>query len=150
MATNCSTAYRKHHHMKMHHKFVEHIPDDLSEKVLYISIPFTTAVHLCACGCGREIVTPFTPADWRLIFDGETVSLDPSIGNWSLSCRSHYWIERGSVQWAEQWSDERVRLSRTADKRRRARIAKDPACAPKAKRVEKSLWRQLLFRLLGR
>ncbi|MDH2356437.1 DUF6527 family protein [Bradyrhizobium sp. SSUT112] len=23
-------------------------------------------MHLCCCGCGREVVTPLTPAQWRL------------------------------------------------------------------------------------
>ncbi|WP_417924835.1 DUF6527 family protein [Collimonas pratensis] len=27
--------------------------------------------------------------DWSLTYDGKTVSLDPSIGNWSLPCRAH-------------------------------------------------------------
>ncbi|MGW5416889.1 DUF6527 family protein [Actinomadura geliboluensis] len=28
------------------------------------------------------------------------MSLDPSIGNWSLPCRSHYGVRRGRVQQA--------------------------------------------------
>ncbi|MFC4855982.1 DUF6527 family protein [Actinophytocola glycyrrhizae] len=33
--------------------------------------------------------------DQRRDFNGETVSLSPSIGNWSFPCRSHYYsLER--------------------------------------------------------
>lgn len=81
------------------HQFVDHAPETLEEGILYISIPFTSALHLCCCGCRREVVTPLTPCDWRLIFDGQTVSLEPSIGNWSFPCRSHYWIRRSTVRW---------------------------------------------------
>jgi hypothetical protein len=42
-------------------------------------------------------VTPFTPTDWRMTFDGESVSLDPSVGNWNQKCRSHYVIRRNRV-----------------------------------------------------
>ena len=53
-----------------------------------MSIPYATAVHLCACGCGNKVVTPFSPAEWQLTYDGDTVSLSPSIGNWQFPCKS--------------------------------------------------------------
>jgi len=34
-------------------EFVEYIPNMLEIGVLYISIPYQTASHLCACGCGE-------------------------------------------------------------------------------------------------
>lgn len=74
------------------HKFVELMPPKLEENVLYISIECVVAIHLCACGCGSKTVTPLSPTGWQLKFDGEKVSLNPSIGNWNFSCRSHYWI----------------------------------------------------------
>jgi hypothetical protein len=60
-------------------------------------------------------VTPLSPTDWKLTFDGVSVSLHPSIGNWSLPCRSHYWIDRGKVKWAAQWSDEQIQAGRAND-----------------------------------
>src|SRR5687768_3446048 len=98
------------------HEFVEYIPEALKEGVLYVSIPFATAVHSCCCGCGNEIVTPLSPTDWKLIFDGQSVSLDPSIGNWSLDCQSHYWIKRDAVRWAPSWSRRQIEEARTADR----------------------------------
>lgn len=100
----------------MQHEFVRSVPDSLEPEMLYISIDFGTAVHLCACGCGNEIVTPITPTDWSFTFDGESVSLNPSIGNWSLPCRSHYWIRRGQVIWAAQWTEEEISLGRKMDR----------------------------------
>ncbi len=88
--------------MKLMHKFVTTIPphDQLEDGVIYISMDFSTAIHKCACGCCNEVVTPFAPNGWKLIFDGKTVSLSPSIGNWSFPCQSHYWIRRNQVRWA--------------------------------------------------
>jgi hypothetical protein len=71
------------------HEFVELISDELAADTLYISIPYTTAVHSCMCGCGTKVVTPISLARWQLMFDGDTVSLWPSIGNWGFRCRSH-------------------------------------------------------------
>jgi hypothetical protein len=97
------------------HEFVEFIPDELKQGAVYISMRFATVSHLCCCGCGNKVVTPLRPTDWKLIFDGKTVSLDPSIGNWSFPCRSHYWITNNRVRWAPQWSKERIEAGRAHD-----------------------------------
>ena len=101
---------------KLSHRFVEFIPEVIEDGVLYVSIAYGTASHRCCCGCGREVVTPLTPTDWKLIFDGETVSLHPSIGNWNSPCRSHYWIQRNRVEWAEDWSDRQVKTADAIDR----------------------------------
>ncbi len=108
---------------RLGHEFVERIPERLEEGVLYVSILYATAMHLCACGCGREVVTPLTPTDWEIAFNGETVSLSPSIGNWSFQCQSHYWIRRGRVRWARWMSREEIERSRERDRRRKERYA---------------------------
>ena len=99
------------------HKFVESLPDVLEEKTLCVCMEFATAAHKCACVCGREVVTPFSPTDWKVIYDGKTVTLDPSIGNWSFPCRSHYWIRRDRVEWAPAWSDEEIKMGHMRDRR---------------------------------
>lgn len=101
--------------MKLKHKFVKNIPDKIEDRVLYISIDFASAIHKCCCGCGREVVTPFSPTDWELIFNGETVSLYPSIGNWSLDCKSHYWITNNQIEWAPKWSKEEIESNNSQD-----------------------------------
>jgi hypothetical protein len=115
------------------HSFVEYMPSDLQDGTIYISVRFATAVHLCCCGCGNKVITPLSPVDWKLTFDGETVSLDPSVGNWSFPCESHYWIRHDRVQWAAQWSRARVDENRRAGRARKEmqaeRLAQDPAPA---------------------
>ena len=99
------------------HEFVQFIPEELQERTLYVSIRFATVSHFCACGCKNKVVTPLKPTDWKLTFDGKTISLHPSIGNWNFPCRSHYWINNNKVQWAEQWSQDRIEAGRAYDRR---------------------------------
>ncbi len=111
--------------MKIKHTFVEYIPDQVEEHTLYISIKFGTAVHKCMCGCGNEVVTPLSPTDWELIYNGETVSLYPSIGNWGFTCESHYWITRSRVIFAERWSSKKVMAIRLRDKNIKSKYFKN-------------------------
>jgi len=100
-------------------EFVEYIPKLLEPGVLYVSEKYRTASHLCACGCGEKVVTPLSPADWRLSMDGGKVSLHPSIGNWNYACKSHYWIRRNGISWAGGMSKgqiERVQARDFADR----------------------------------
>lgn len=93
--------------MILAHKFVKSVPDVLEDGVIYVSVDYATAIHKCCCGCGNEVVTPLTPEGWKLTFDGKTVSLDPSIGNWNFKCKSHYWITRNIVEWCPKWDEQR-------------------------------------------
>lgn len=101
----------------MQHKFVEFIPERIDEGILYISMEYATATHKCVCGCSNLVVTPIAPTDWELRYDGETVSLNPSIGNWGYECRSHYWIIKNEVYMADKWSDEEIESNRKYDTR---------------------------------
>jgi hypothetical protein len=98
------------------HEFVQLVPDELEPATLYISIAYDTIVHSCLCGCGLRVVTPLSPAEWRLTYDGKTVSLSPSVGNWSFPCQSHYVIAHGRVRWAAQFSRHRVENVRKRDR----------------------------------
>ncbi len=111
------------------HEFVEYIPAGLVEGVLYISIPFRTAAHRCACGCGNKVVTPISPADWQLFYDGDTVSLTPSIGNWGFPCRSHYWIKASRIRWSHAWTDDQIAAGRARDDHGRAQYLAARAAA---------------------
>ena len=102
-------------------QFTEFIPEEIREGVLYISLEYATASHKCACGCGQEVVTPFTPTDWKMIYDGESVSLSPSIGNWSYPCRAHYWIQKNQIVWAKDMSQEAIDAGRRRDKWNKAK-----------------------------
>ena len=95
-------------------EFVNEIPRELEQGKLYVCCRYRAVKHLCACGCGVAINTPLHPTAWTLICNGVSVSLWPSIGNWSESCQSHYWIRNNSVQWAGKWSRRRILEGRKA------------------------------------
>jgi hypothetical protein len=114
---------------RLSHEFVDYIPDKLQPGKLYLSIEYATAAHRCCCGCGNDVITPITPTDWRVTFDGETVSLEPSIGNWNFDCQSHYWIVRNRVKWAPRWSRAKVDAGRARDRAEKERYFDDRAAA---------------------
>ena len=132
------------------HEFVEFVPEELADGMLYVSIPYSTAVHKCCCGCGSKVVTPFSPTDWELSFNGKSVSLAPSIGSWSLKCRSHYWITHDQVEWARSWSREEIDAGRARDRRAKERYypsADDQEVAHEPKKSgnknKKSTWQRI-------
>lgn len=142
---------------KVEHRFVEIIPEKLELGVLYVSLEHRTVTHSCCCGCGEEVVTPLSPVGWQITFDGETVSLWPSVGNWTLRCRSHYVIDRGEVLNAPPWSNTQVAAGRERERAARARHYGTPAAtppdqvpaqAPTAK-VAPGWWTRLWRRLFG-
>lgn len=98
-------------------EFVEFIPAEPQSGVLYISRKYQTATHLCCCGCGSKVVTPLNPSGWRLSVAGEAVTLYPSIGSWSLPCKSHYWITGNRIQWAGPMSQRQIEAVRQSDQR---------------------------------
>ena len=111
---------------RLEHCFCKHIPELIEPGVLYVSMEYTTATHCCCCGCGEEVVTPFTPTDWIMMFDGEAISLWPSVGNWTLTCRSHYVIRDGNVIEARPWTDEEIAAERRRDRAAKAQYFGTP------------------------
>ena len=74
------------------------IPGKLKPGVIYRSFEYLAAIHLCACGCGSETVTPMDQG-WKISGPNNAPSVTPSIGNMKMPCASHYWIKNGEVQW---------------------------------------------------
>ncbi|MGY3565092.1 hypothetical protein ACVWWH_000785 [Sinomonas sp. RB5] len=89
-------------------KFTDSFPNELVPGVLYISILFTTAAHLCCCGCGYQVFTPLRPNRWSMTYDGESISLSPSVGSAGLPCRSHYVIKRGQPVWCNDLTPDQI------------------------------------------
>ena len=110
--------------MRLRHEFVKSVPEVLEPGVVYISMEYRVAIHGCCCGCGKKVVTPFSPKGWKLIFDGKTISIRPSIGNWNFECKSHYWITNNKVQWARSWREKESRHNHEGDMHSRARSSK--------------------------
>lgn len=82
-------------------EYVHYVPDKMEEGVLYISIEFRLANHLCACGCGIETVTPLGKDDWQLTDNNGLITLRPSIGNfrWENPYHAHYYITNNNIEW---------------------------------------------------
>lgn len=136
--------------MKQHtlsHEFIEHFPEQLAEGTLYVSMQYATAAHKCCCGCGNDVYTPLSPTDWRLTFDGRTISLYPSIGNWSFPCQSHYFITNDRVEWTRRWSREEIAAGRASDHQAKQRRETPGGAAPKddvaREKPRKRWWRKL-------
>lgn len=98
-------------------EFVDSAPRILEPGVVYVSMGYRTVLHLCCCGCGNEVVTPLAPDRWHLMFDGEAITLNHSIGNWSFPCQSHYWIKGNKVNWDRLFSAAEIELVRSRDRR---------------------------------
>jgi len=121
--------------------FLRTAPDELRANTIYISTDHAVAMHLCCCGCGTEVVTPLSPSDWKLIFDGESVSLYPSIGNFNFKCQSHYWIRNNRVLWVGRWSATKSVKERAGEFNERAPVGKGEATVPTGRAP---WWRRLL------
>jgi len=138
---------------RLQHQFVDQIPERLEPGVLYVSMDYATSAHSCCCGCGEEVVAPFSPTDWKMTFDGETVSLRPSIGSWTLKCRSHYVIDRGRVIDAGPWSDERIAAERRRDHWAKAEFyghaPVDTAAMPQPSPTPFGFWQRVWTRITG-
>lgn len=103
------------------HEFVEFMPDFLEERTLYVSMKYATVIHKCCCGCGNKVVTPLTPTDWKLTYDGRRISLYPSIGNWGFPCTSHYWITGSKVRWSTTWTRDEIEAGRERERDEKGR-----------------------------
>ena len=112
-------------------EMVSSIPEVLQGNTLYVTAAVDVAGHLCACGCGREVITPISPTDWSISFDKQGPTLSPSIGNWAFPCRSHYFIWNGEVVWARDMSQGAIDDGRRRDRARKqryyARLQEHPA-----------------------
>ena len=101
--------------MRLTHVFVDSFPEPLEEGKLYVSMHYSSVAHLCAGGCGNEVVTPIRKRGWKLTFDGESITLSPSVGNHNLPCRSHYLIRENEIHWAGTLSWEEILASRVVN-----------------------------------
>lgn len=137
------------------HEFVDSFPVTLQEGTVYISMKYRSAAHLCACGCRNKVVTPIRPARWHLYFNGDAISLWPSIGNWQFPCQSHYWIDLNQIRWSAPWTPEQISAGRARDvadlERYYARRGMGEAVpAERRRRVRGASFRRIWRRLTGR
>lgn len=115
---------------------VKYLPTVLEAGILYVSEEYAVAGHLCACGCGNKVITPLGPAEWSVRSRNGYPTLHPSVGNWQLSCRSHYFIQEGRIRWMAEWSESQIANGRRAEDARRE--------AHYASRGPESFWQRSL------
>jgi hypothetical protein len=134
-------------------EFIELAPSELKEGVLYVSMVHACVIHRCCCGCGEKVVTPLSPAEWQLSYDGEAISLHPSIGNSRFSCGSHYWVKRGQVVWAPKLTVAEAEAARRFDRATRdayvgsksATVAPAPQAQVAVTEKKRGFWRRIFW-----
>ena len=81
--------------------FVETMPDTMVDGEIYVSVKYGVSIHLCICGCKNKIVLPFNSKgdgyNWKYERSGDNVSFSPSVGNWQLPCKTHYFIKNNKI-----------------------------------------------------
>ena len=105
---------------------VKYMPKELTQGILHVSMEYAIAGHLCACGCGAKVITPLGPVEWTYAEKNGRPTLYPSIGNWQLPCRSHYFITDGRIHFAGQWSEAQIVAGRHAEEQRRQAYYRAP------------------------
>lgn len=66
------------------HRYVETVPDELEEGVVYISEVYGTSIHKCLCGCGTETVMPLNDnRGWQLVKEADDYP------EWTLNIAEH-------------------------------------------------------------
>lgn len=81
--------------------YCKEIPAQLETGKIYISKDFEIAIHLCACGCGEQTVTPIGKDGWALTENIGGITLRPSIGNFmgENPYHAHYYITDNRIEW---------------------------------------------------
>jgi hypothetical protein len=90
--------------MRYAYQAVERIPKLLKEGVVYHSEEFEVGALLCACGCGHR-VSLLVPDSHQVTSQGGWATVTPSISVCDATCKSHYFITAGHVEWMPAFSD---------------------------------------------
>lgn len=94
-------------------KFVDEMPEKICEGNLYISLCYNAVIHKCPCGCGELVSTPLDKKyGWIMQYDGDTVSLSPSVGNGVYKCKSHYFIRENQIVWLPVMDDSVIKTGK--------------------------------------
>lgn len=126
--------------MQLRHQFIDEAPDHMEAGILYVSMPYRTSLHLCCCGCGNQVALPLRPTAWKLTYDGDTITMSPSVGNWSFPCRSHYWIRNNQVEWAGSWTDDEIAAGRRRTLQERGAVPTNDAPPTEKRSREARVW----------
>lgn len=101
------------------------MPLNLHKGILYVSLENQVVGHLCPCDCGNKVLIRIGEAGWRYTEVKGKVTLSPSLGNWDLPCRSHYWIRKNRIKWSGDWTDEEIEEGRQSDIQKKRQYFED-------------------------
>lgn len=76
--------------------YIDSLPlrNDMKENTIYVSKKTWQSSHLCACGCGEEVLTPNIVGGWSYFVDeDDNLTMRPGIHN--DICKSSYEIRKG-------------------------------------------------------
>lgn len=85
----------------------ERLPDHVGSFEFHYSRRFDMAALSCACGCGHKVMLNLLDQH-QLEIEGGLPTVTPSILVADAPCLSHFFIRRGRVDWAQQWSKKTV------------------------------------------
>jgi hypothetical protein len=85
----------------------ERLPPKVGPFEFHYSRRFEMAALSCACGCGHRVMLNLLDQH-QLDLEEGLPTVSPSILVSDAPCLSHFFIRRGQVQWAEQWSKKTV------------------------------------------
>lgn len=85
----------------------ERLPPNVGPFELHYSRRFEMAALACACGCGHRVMLNLLDQHHLVMEDG-LPTVTPSILVADAPCLSHFYIRRGRVEWAQQWSKKTV------------------------------------------
>lgn len=106
----------------------ERLPSQVGPFEFYYSRRFEMAALACACGCGHRVMLNLL--DQHQLFIEEALpTVTPSILVSDAPCLSHFFIQRGQVQWAQQWSKKTV--NRVMQSQVRRHVEQDKKRKPK-------------------
>lgn len=127
--------------------YVHYVPPQLEPGILYVSKEFEVAAHLCPCHCNNKIVTPLGKTEWLFQERKGKATLYPSLGNWQLPCRSHYWITGGKIVWSYQFTEKEIQEVYAGEKAQREAYYSQKASKKKLKSAIKPVsdWVRKLF-----
>jgi len=86
--------------VKVKYKICKILPSlkDMENNVVYISKKYLSTSHKCICGCGIQIHMGLMPNEWKYQIDSNNkISMQPSVGNYQIPCKSHYIFYKGNA-----------------------------------------------------
>jgi len=85
----------------------ERLPERPGPFEFHYSKRFEMAALACACGCGHRVMLNLLDQH-HLVVENGLPTVTPSILVSDSSCLSHFFIKKGEVHWAQQWSKQTV------------------------------------------